>query len=95
MMNVDDSVIDIIRQSALMYNVDKIILFGSRAKGNGNDRSDYDLLVFGGDYYGFCDYMDEDANTLDRFDISNGNNAGVDFLDEIMKYGVVIYEKAD
>ena len=57
MMNVDDSVIDIIRQSALMYNVDKIILFGSRAKGNGNDRSDYDLLVFGGDYYGFCDYM--------------------------------------
>lgn len=32
------------------FNLDRIILFGSRARGTGTERSDVDIAVTGGDY---------------------------------------------
>ncbi len=43
-----------LKREIVMYakisNLDKVILFGSRARGTNTDRSDIDLAVYGGDY---------------------------------------------
>lgn len=75
-------------------NVMKIILFGSRAKGNNTKRSDVDLAVSGGSIDNFTFQLENDANTLLMFDIVNLDKPITDELsDEIKKYGVTIYEK--
>jgi predicted nucleotidyltransferase len=49
---VEDDIIKIAKKN----NIKKVILFGSRARGNNYERSDIDLAVSGGDalnfYYG-------------------------------------------
>lgn len=75
-------------------NIMKIILFGSRAKGNNTKRSDVDLAVSGGNIDDFTFQLENDANTLLMFDIVNLDKPITDELsDEIKKYGVTIYEK--
>ena len=37
---------------AKRYSVRKVILFGSRARGNNTERSDIDIAVYGGDQLG-------------------------------------------
>lgn len=37
---------------AKRYSVRKVILFGSRARGNNTERSDIDIAVYGGDRLG-------------------------------------------
>lgn len=88
-----DETITLICDSARKFNIDKIILFGSRAKKINSKRSDYDLLVYGDDYYDFYSYMTDEVKSLDTFDISNGYSVSKDFFEEIQKTGVVIYEK--
>jgi len=44
-MITQDKIAEIVNKIALGYNPDKIILFGSYAKGNPNDNSDLDLFI--------------------------------------------------
>lgn len=75
-------------------NILKIILFGSRAKGNNTERSDIDLAVSGGSIDNFTFQLDNDADTLLMFDIVDLDKPITDELsNEIKKYGVTIYEK--
>ena len=39
---------------AKKYNVDRVVLFGSRARGDYKRVSDIDLAVIGGNFAGFC-----------------------------------------
>lgn len=78
-----------------MFDIDKIILFGSRAKGINSEYSDFDLLVYGKDFCEYKNYMTYDILSLERFDLSDGENANDELLNEIEKYGVIIYEKAE
>ena len=48
--NVPERVIRDITRIARKNNVEKIILFGSRARGDHTERSDIDLAVSGGDF---------------------------------------------
>jgi len=43
---INNSQINIINDALLKYAPDKIALFGSRARGDGNENSDLDILVF-------------------------------------------------
>ena len=43
----DETIQDIIKY-AKQYDLDKVVLFGSRAKGIAQKFSDYDLLIYGG-----------------------------------------------
>lgn len=75
-------------------NILKIILFGSRAKGNNTERSDIDLAVSGGSIDNFTFQLENDADTLLMFDIVDLDKPITDELsNEIKKYGVTIYEK--
>ena len=66
--NLPQRVLEDITVFAQKYNVDKIILFGSRAKGTHRERSDIDIAVLGGDFDGFYWDIKENAWTLLMFD---------------------------
>ena len=77
------------------HSIVKIILFGSRARGTNTERSDIDIAVYGGDFYGFYWDVKEKTNSLLMFDIVQADAPVSDELkEEIEKDGVVIYEKA-
>jgi len=66
---IKKKVIEEIRQLAADYNVQKVILFGSRARGDYRERSDIDLAVSGGDTNNFALTVDEETSTLLMYDI--------------------------
>ena len=79
---------------AKKYNLDKIILFGSRAIGDFKSRSDIDLAVSGGDCVRFSLDVQELTSTLLFFDVVNlDGTVQKELLDSIENEGVCIYEK--
>ena len=79
---------------AKKYNLNKVILFGSRARGDYKSRSDIDLAVSGGDCIKFSLDVQETTSTLLFFDIVNLDGAvQTELLESIEKEGVCIYEK--
>ena len=79
---------------ALQCQLDKVILFGSRSRGDNRERSDIDLAIQGGDTVAFAASADEDIPTLLMFDVVDLDKpVQKELLEEIRKDGVVIYEK--
>ena len=80
---------------AKAHSVEKIIIFGSRARGNNTERSDIDIAVYGGDFDAFYWDIKEKINSLLMFDIVEMNaSVSEELIAEIKRDGVVIYEKA-
>ena len=79
---------------ALQCQLDKVILFGSRSRGDNRERSDIDLAIQGGDTVAFAASADEDIPTLLMFDVVDLDKpVQSELLEEIRRDGVVIYEK--
>lgn len=75
--------------------VEKIVLFGSRARGNNTERSDVDLAVYGGDFDSFYWNIQENVHSLLMFDLVNVDEGiSRDLEEEIERDGIVLYEKA-
>lgn len=88
------SVLKEIVQLARNYGVEKVILYGSRARGDFKERSDIDLAFYGGDSSRFILDVDEETSTLLEFDIVDLQKPiQPELLESIEKDGVVIYEK--
>ena len=93
--NLPDRVLRDITLFAKNNNIEKIILFGSRAKGNHTERSDIDIAVSGGDFDAFYWDVKEKTHSLLSFDVVDlDSGVSDDLKSEIDKDGVVIYEKA-
>ena len=76
------------------YNIQKVILFGSRARGDYHEGSDIDLAVLGGDTNNFALAVDEETSTLLMYDIVDLSLPVQEELkDRIYQEGIVIYEK--
>ena len=87
-------VLDEIRQLAVTYHIEKVILFGSRARGDHRRTSDIDLAVSGGDVVRFALAADEETSTLLMYDVVDLDGPVQDELRQsIEREGVVIYEK--
>lgn len=87
-------VIDQIRQLAAQYDVQRVLLFGSRARGDYRPRSDIDLAISGGNTTAFTLAVDEETDTLLMYDVVNLDDAvQPELLLEIEKDGKVLYEK--
>lgn len=72
----------------------KVILFGSRARGDYTRASDIDLAVSGGDMTGFTLDVKETTSTLLDFDVVDLNSpVQKELLTSIYKEGIVLYEK--
>lgn len=93
-INIPGRLMKDIRSFAIKNNVEKIILFGSRARGTHYERSDVDLAVEGGNFDGFLSDIQEMAYSLLSFDIVKYDDRMTEELkEELRKDGVVIYEK--
>ena len=91
---IHPKVIAEIRNFAKLYEVRKVILFGSRARGDFRRTSDIDLAVSGGDFNRFALDVDEETSTLLEYDIVNLDAEMQDELREsIKKEGRILYEK--
>lgn len=90
---IKESLIEEIRDLARRYNIDKVILFGSRARGDFRRTSDIDLAVSGGDTVLFS--LDiEETGTLLEYDVVNLDGSVQDeLLKAIEKEGIILYEK--
>lgn len=87
-------VIDEIRSLAQKHKLDKVILFGSRARGDFGRASDIDLAVSGGDIVRFGLDVDEETWTLLEYDVVNLDQGVSDELwESIKREGIVLYEK--
>lgn len=96
-MGVDiKNVYEQIVEFAKEFHVEKVILFGSRARGTNNEKSDIDIAVYGcNDFEKLKDKIDEELWSLLNVDIINMNSKYVsdELIKEIEKDGVVLYEK--
>ena len=91
---LSEEVIKEISTIASKWGVQKVILFGSRSRGDYGRASDIDLAVSGGDFTQFCLNIEENAWTLLKFDIINLDDPlEPDFRAMIQKEGVTLYEK--
>lgn len=77
--------------------IEKVVIYGSRAKGNYREGSDIDLTIFGeidkSDLYKILDEIDE-SSTPYLFDISIFKELKSDnLIDHINRIGKVFYEK--
>ena len=80
---------------AQKYSIEKLVLFGSRARGTNTERSDIDIAVYGGDYDHFYWDVKEKIHSLLMFDIVQADELiSEELKQEIEKDGVIIYEKA-
>lgn len=92
-----DSVLLQIKDIAMKYKVEKIALFGSRARGDNSSVSDYDIAVFGKhlsilDKAHLCADIDE-IETLKKIDIVFvQENSTDELMESIKRDGVIIYE---
>ena len=79
---------------AKKHQIEKVVLFGSRARGDYKIVSDIDLAISGGNVVEFTLDAEDYINTLLKFDVVNLDGAVQDELIQmIKKEGIVIYEK--
>lgn len=91
---IRDKVLEEIEEIAAACQVERVILFGSRARGDYKRTSDIDLAVKGGNVVKFTLGMEE-TSTLLEFDVVDLNlSVTQELLQSIMLEGKIIYEKS-
>ena len=78
------------------YNAEKILLFGSRARGDNSERSDIDLAIYGMPQKNRAFFWSDidDLPTLLDFDLVHiTEHTDAALIQEIKKDGVILYEK--
>lgn len=92
--NIPERVLREIITMARRHEIVRVVLFGSRARGNHTQRSDIDIAVYGGDYDAFYADVTENMPSLLSFDIVDARNRiSEELRAEIERDGCVIYEK--
>jgi len=102
-----EAIDDVVRQIVAEFHPQKIVLFGSYARGNPHPESDVDLLVImdterkeSKEARLIDEYLERDLFGLDIIvrtpeNLKKRIALGDNFLEEIMTYGQVLYESAD
>ncbi len=97
MNDIKDAVLQKIKGIAMKYKIEKVILFGSRARGDNSPVSDYDIAVYASsisdmDKTLFYHDIDE-IETLKKIDlVFIDDEADEGLVESINKDGVIIYE---
>lgn len=94
--DLPDRLVQDIVKFAQKNEIEKVVLFGSRARGTNLERSDVDLAVSGGSAFDFYEDLEEYAHTLLFFDVVNlDRNINAELQHEIERDGITLYEKRD
>ena len=91
---IKEQVINEIIELAKHHKIEKIILFGSRARGDYHRASDIDLAVYGGNVVEFAVDVEEMTSTLLSYDVIDMKKENKqNLIETIEKEGVLLYEK--
>lgn len=91
---IKEKVINEIIHMAQVYGVERVYLFGSRARGDYKRTSDIDLAFYGGKVAQFILAVDEETSTLLEFDLVDMDKCrDEDLRTSIEREGVLLYEK--
>lgn len=91
---ISEKVLQEIADHAAKNHVDKVVLFGSRSRGDFYKTSDIDLAVSGGNISSFSLAVDEETSTLLKYDIVNMDGpVQKELQDSIKREGIILYEK--
>ena len=89
-----DSLLKQIIDLAKQHNVKRLVLFGSRARGDFKRKSDIDLAVLGENISRFASDVDEMTDTLLKYDIVDlSYKLSDELLKNIENEGIILYEK--
>lgn len=78
------------------FEASKVILFGSRARGDNKEKSDIDIAIYGCDKFNdLKNKIDEELWSLLQVDTINMDEKYIskELIEEINRDGVVLYEK--
>ena len=95
-MNLSIDIINEIKKICSKHsNIEKVVLFGSRARGDNNIKSDIDLAVYSnGSLSEFIEDVENNTTTLLEYDFSDMKSINDEiFIKQVNKDGVIIYEK--
>lgn len=95
-LNLDKEIIkDIIKICEKHEYIDKVILFGSRARGDNNLKSDINLAIYSEKpLVEFIEAVETKTRTLLEYDYLHMNSIQDRFfVEQVDKDGIVIYEK--
>ena len=91
---IREAVLTEIRDLAEKYGLERVVLFGSRARGDYKKTSDIDLAVMGGNITLFTLDVEEETSTLLSFDVVNLDGSVQEELRKsIEQEGKLLYEK--
>ena len=91
---LSEKVVDSICDVAHKNRIKKVLLFGSRARGDFNRASDIDLAAFGENVTSFRTALEEMVPTLLTFDVVDMlSKPSKRILDTIQKEGRILYEE--
>ena len=90
----ETQIFDALRKLARTYGVERLVLFGSRARRTHDEKGDIDLAVYGCEKFrDFSFAVDEDVETLLSFDLVHMDGTVSPVLRaEIERDGVILYE---
>jgi predicted nucleotidyltransferase len=97
MLNLEKAIIDNLEKAQLLDKIDRVILFGSRARGDENTYSDVDLAfdspnITQSDWLAIINVLEE-LPTLLKIDAVNYNEVSAELRRQIDLQGVIIYER--
>lgn len=95
-LNLDRIIINSIIEICEKHKyIDKVVLFGSRARGDNEVKSDIDLAVYSEKPLAeFIEDIEINTKTLLEYDFSHMNTIKDSFfVEQVKKDGIVIYEK--
>lgn len=91
-MNIPETLLQQIIQFAKVCKLNRVVLFGSRARGSHRDRSDVDLAVFGKNVAEFQFMLEDEADSLLSFDVVDmGTVVSQKLKQNIEREGVCLY----
>lgn len=91
---IRDEVLQSIINLGKEHDLERILLFGSRARGDYRERSDIDIAVSGKNADVFSVDIEQNVPTLLKFDVVNMDKpVQKELLDSIGREGILIYEK--
>ncbi len=94
-----DKILKLLVSECKKFNsIEKISLFGSRARGDFTDKSDYDIAIYGtiplNDKVNISDICNEQLPTLHKIDVVFINEQkDKSFTDRIESEEIIIYDK--
>ncbi len=93
-IGIREQVLEEIIALAKKNDIKKLILFGSRARGDYRRTSDIDLAVSGGNIAEFALELDEEVATLLKFDVVDlDRSVQPALLESIQREGKILYEE--